>query len=1512
MAKTQILDYYIHVSDQALAELLQAQLTAGHGVDVGALIYNPNTGVYGISRAPYNPVGPGGAAVEFAIKQGTYPPAFTVLEVGDVATPDALSSPWFTNSNSFPRDVATFTISSGWWIFGSSTKFYWSGHVVYTPAAETTGIPDPADPSSGVEVERAPIPLRYAICGFEMNQGGEGQFPVSTPGVGRHASRTIDGLGQLVGSNDAVGDRQELTSVSTVGFAIATIKQHAERFYIRVDRLPNDVTERLWRTVEHGNTGLGFVIGVSPGGEWILFKYSATSTFEVVGSIGTVTLGAWTKFDTIQKFDAVHTRIATGGASDLNKATIRVWINGVAAGSADSLPTAYTSGLNDGWNHSELGKVSAVDYTGEYAMDDWRMTAVPKDKDLSPSLAYDPAATYAINAFVTSGGFAYRAIAAVGVGEAPPNAAKWVKLTDSLDWVHGCHMQLVKPKVTGASMGSWAGDARSLIPTQELFTAGLVTSSTSGAVVDVDTDFVEACNRYGGVLGWLSFVVGLASSRGSTQGSLGHNVNGAGFASTALTTQTANPTLGWTYVLKSGGTGAAGQLTPQPITSLVLRHTKGADVSAAQIKSLGAVVELIGTFGEEDRVAGDETPIEERPAGAHMSHYAMSPWARAQQSALGPVIIKSGTYVGNGTGQDLLFKAPVSFIWIRPVGTTNVGVRWWGSMLGVHDGGGQIRVEPVRLHVDQDLSFVPASDTADQQLQFRVRIAGNDVNINANAATFAYVAFMDPAARFLRCEAITGGTQNLPKAIALTDPDFTPEMILAISEALANSTTNALGLKGPAHASDAYSILETGTPTTNALSMAAGAVTLRSTFILLNTLSQIALACWRRSDGNDDAGEAAVMSIGSYVGDGAASKSVAVAPAPGKRPLWAYIQPHNAAGFYRDPSHTGTTSQAAGGAANASTGLTAGSIDGFAVGSSGNANGITYTYFVLWGSATAGNGGWSIDGEFTPVAADSLPGDDPVEIPADEDDGDGGGGGGEGEIPDLDEEPDFDDDTPLPGTDEFCVTFTQQACNMALSRIGVSKFITAIATDLGTEARVARLHAKTAVEYVLSRFPWPFATSVRTLVLVDGSPSDPVNRDWTYSYRKPTDCVFERRIVSTRNGAVDPTPPAMQLGRDSSGGLIFTNEASAKLEYTARGLCPAYEGDDLFKEAVIWKLAADFAPSLTKIPEKVTHALEMVETTIAKAYDVLRPANPGPVEEADADALDQAATAAAANLTVINRALIRIGARTIGAITQDSREARSVRTVFEAELKTVLRDHTWAFATRYAELALVAGPAGVDEPLVQTYDAARTYEENETVSSGAIVYYALRQTIGDTPVSSANDWTTDEPTEANADWVRGFRLPTDCVFARRLVRPGARRQYDETPYTFKLGSDEGGIVLFTDAEEVTLEYTARFDGIVARGDALFLDMLAWRLAAALAPSLAQVDPEEVEQLGRGPDATAIAGKGTGSKANKAAVRQRVAEWAMAKYLFALEGAKVGNKNEQQEVPDGDAPWISER
>ena len=174
--------------------------------------------------------------------------------------------------------------------------------------------------------------------------------------------------------------------------------------------------------------------------------------------------------------------------------------------------------------------------------------------------------------------------------------------------------------------------------------------------------------------------------------------------------------------------------------------------------------------------------------------------------------------------------------------------------------------------------------------------------------------------------------------------------------------------------------------------------------------------------------------------------------------------------------------------------------------------------------------------------------------------------------------------------------------NMALANIGSTQVIGDVDSDRSATAKAVRIFWDAHVGAVLRDFPWPFAKAYQTLALVDGSSTTRANYDWQYAYRYPSDCLFARRLVVEGVGRKDYTPPEFEVGRDSQGKLIFTDESPAELEYTM-SVTDVEEWDASAVEMLSWLLSASLAPSQSRIKGMAEQAMRMYLTmkSIAEA-----------------------------------------------------------------------------------------------------------------------------------------------------------------------------------------------------------------------------------------------------------------------------------------------------------------------
>lgn len=149
-------------------------------------------------------------------------------------------------------------------------------------------------------------------------------------------------------------------------------------------------------------------------------------------------------------------------------------------------------------------------------------------------------------------------------------------------------------------------------------------------------------------------------------------------------------------------------------------------------------------------------------------------------------------------------------------------------------------------------------------------------------------------------------------------------------------------------------------------------------------------------------------------------------------------------------------------------------------------------------------------------------------------------------------------------------------CNLALSNIGVGQEISNLTTERSAEALACRRYFDHVRDLVFRAFPWPFATRIQALALVEEDP----NEEWAYSYRYPTDCLMFRKIQSGIRNDTRQTRVPTKIGNDSAGKLIFTNKEDSIAEYTVLVEDPEQYPPD-FVSAFSFLLAAHIAPRLT-------------------------------------------------------------------------------------------------------------------------------------------------------------------------------------------------------------------------------------------------------------------------------------------------------------------------------------------
>ncbi|MBA3755526.1 MAG: hypothetical protein H0X02_04570 [Nitrosomonas sp.] len=158
----------------------------------------------------------------------------------------------------------------------------------------------------------------------------------------------------------------------------------------------------------------------------------------------------------------------------------------------------------------------------------------------------------------------------------------------------------------------------------------------------------------------------------------------------------------------------------------------------------------------------------------------------------------------------------------------------------------------------------------------------------------------------------------------------------------------------------------------------------------------------------------------------------------------------------------------------------------------------------------------------------------------------------------------------------------------------------------------------------------------------------------------------------------------------------------------------------------------------------------------------------------------------ASSTQICNIAIGHLGSgKEIGSLEEKSQEAAICRRFYQISLEATLRDYSWPFATKIATLAL----------------------------------------IEETP---------------NLEWSFSYRFPSDCLNIRKILS-GVRNDTRQSRVPYKIGQDDGGLLLFTDQSLAQAEYTIIAPD-TSRFPPDFVMAFSFRLASYLAPSITGGDP----------------------------------------------------------------------
>ena len=160
-----------------------------------------------------------------------------------------------------------------------------------------------------------------------------------------------------------------------------------------------------------------------------------------------------------------------------------------------------------------------------------------------------------------------------------------------------------------------------------------------------------------------------------------------------------------------------------------------------------------------------------------------------------------------------------------------------------------------------------------------------------------------------------------------------------------------------------------------------------------------------------------------------------------------------------------------------------------------------------------------------------------------------------------------------------------EICRMALAHLGVQKSIVNIETDQSNEARACKIFYNQAVREILEDFPWPFATVLMQLALVENFASPEYKNGYAY----PSNCMVVRRLFSQygRNKNDDVQSRVdyrrVQVASPANAGqqiqVILCDHDNMWVEYTSNDSTVS-DWSPSFISALSYKLATYIAPQV--------------------------------------------------------------------------------------------------------------------------------------------------------------------------------------------------------------------------------------------------------------------------------------------------------------------------------------------
>lgn len=769
------------------------------------------------------------------------------------------------------------------WPAGPAGTFTWSGNIVLSGGTQAATVQSYASPPT---MSRR----RWALGGELTLQNEGGTAYASFGNACRDASRTIDGLGWMV-RGGLYNLWEHLVDENISGYQP---RASWERLYVRFRRAPSTNDTGFWRCKGSPSSNGGAALKYTTAGTVTIIDVNAVNGEVVKATAFTPVINQWYKLDILLRY---------GSGGTPSTGVIQLYVDGIFAG-------GYTSGSgmdgNDRHVSSSTGKWNGVtEHECEIDIDDWICSDIPSNCNAGTLLFSN--------------------------AEFP------------LDWVLGSHVRVHYTQT--ASQTNWtpasptAKGVQNQVYSQTRVGTSQITSNTSGAISEglTDAQTLDIADSINIVIGAISALIALRNINGSgTDGTLGYKLAGGAAVMTTINQINAEQNNFVSYNMAT----AAPMIIPAEIAPWSILHAKSLNTNTDNNYMMLSIVEYLGYFGDEDGPV--DLPIS-RLTFLHNAPYGNSAWGYLGSQPQAPVYAIGGTYLGNGTSQEITLPAPCNFLWIRATSGTSLGCKFFSAAVQPHYGGTNRFMPNVRMWYD----FTNGT------FQFSVTGAATS-DCNVSGTTYQYIAFCDPGMRFSLNGAYShSASAVVPKVNPLIDSGFLANFGFFQSDSGEAGTTVGLYQRGPGSTGFTGASLAAGGVLTNMATFAAGHI---NTYSDGNGSAPWNYSLWRTADsGGVCAG--IMVQIMTYTGNGSSPRTITLTPTSLRVPLLVVVAPITSAlAYMRDPSHTGTNSTQVGDGTNSTTAIIAVGVDSIQVQSSLNANGVVYNVFAICGGTTNVNG----------------------------------------------------------------------------------------------------------------------------------------------------------------------------------------------------------------------------------------------------------------------------------------------------------------------------------------------------------------------------------------------------------------------------------------------------------------------------------------------------------------------------------------------------------------------------